>query len=87
MCNTNNCPTGIATQKPELRKKLNINKSSEQLYNFFDSSVDLMKVMARACGHDELSKFNKDDLATWHREMAMLSGVLYSGFTDPYSVV
>tara|TARA_R110002110_G_scaffold298308_7_gene512352 strand:- start:708 stop:830 length:123 start_codon:yes stop_codon:yes gene_type:complete len=33
-------------------------------------------------GHDSLSKFNKEDLATWHREMALLSGVNYSGFMD-----
>lgn len=80
ICNTNNCPAGIATQKKDLRQKLNIEKSSKQLHNFFDASVELMQVMARACGHDELSKFNKNDLATWHREMALLSGVMYSGF-------
>jgi len=80
MCNTNNCPAGIATQKEDLRQKLNIEKSSTQLRNFFDASVELMQVMARACGHDDLNKFNKDDLATWHREMALLSGVTYSGF-------
>jgi len=80
MCNTNNCPAGIATQKEELRKKLNIEKSSAQLNNFFNASVELMQVMARACGHNDLSKFNNNDLATWHREMALLSGVEYSGF-------
>ena len=83
MCNTNNCPTGIATQKAELRKRLDIQKSAEQLQRFFASSVELMQVMARACGHDDLSKFNRNDLATWHREMALLSGVKYSGYTDP----
>ena len=80
MCNTNNCPAGIATQKEELRQKLNIEKSANQLHNFFDASVELMQVMARACGHDDLNKFTKEDLATWHREMALLSGVKYSGF-------
>jgi glutamate synthase domain-containing protein 2/CDGSH-type Zn-finger protein len=82
ICNTNNCPAGIATQKEELRKKLNIEKSSAQLHNFFNASVELMQVMARACGHDDLKKFNKNDLATWHRELALLSGIEYSGF-DP----
>ncbi len=80
MCNSNSCPAGIATQNPALRKKLNIPIASKQLHNFFNASVELMQVMARACGHDDLNKFNKDDLATWHREMAFLSGVLYSGF-------
>lgn len=83
MCNTNNCPAGIATQNPELRQRLNIEKSSIQLGNFFNASIELMQVMARACGHDHLEQFEKDDLATWHREMALLSGVKYSGFADP----
>ena len=82
ICNTNNCPAGIATQKEELRKKLDIEKSALQLNNFFTASVELMQVMARACGHDALNQFNYDDLATWNREMALLSGVRYSGFDD-----
>jgi glutamate synthase domain-containing protein 2/CDGSH-type Zn-finger protein len=83
MCNSNNCPTGIATQKPELRKKLDIEKASVQLGNFFGASVELMQVMARACGHSHLCQFNNGDLATWHREMALLSGVKYSGLLSP----
>lgn len=79
MCNTNNCPTGIATQKEELRSRLNVDQSAKQLRNFFNASTELMQVMARACGHNAFNKFNKDDLATWHREMTHLSGVSYSG--------
>ena len=82
MCNSNNCPAGIATQKADLRQRLNVEKSSKQLHNFFDASVELMQVMARACGHNDLSRFNRNDLATWHREMALLSGVKYSGYAD-----
>ena len=85
MCNTNNCPAGIATQKADLRQRLDIQKSSIQLHNFFDASTELMQVMARACGHDDLNKFNKEDLATWHRDMALLSGVTYSGYLNPTS--
>ncbi|MDQ7042459.1 MAG: FMN-binding glutamate synthase family protein, partial [Sulfurimonas sp.] len=80
MCHTNNCPAGIATQKESLRKNLDIEKSAKQLHNFFTASTQLMQVMARACGHDNFSKFNKNDLATWNRDMAYLSGVKYSGF-------
>lgn len=81
MCNTNNCPAGIATQKADLRQRLNVDKASKQLQNFFEASTELMQVMSRACGHDALSQFNSNDLATWNREMAMLSGVKYSGAT------
>ncbi len=79
MCNTNNCPTGVATQKEDLRKLINIEKCSQQLCNFFEASVELMQVMARACGHSHLNQLNKDDLATWHHDMARLSGVAFSG--------
>ena len=82
MCNTNNCPAGIATQKADLRQRLNVDKSARQLKNFFEASVELMQVMARACGHNDLSRFNKNDLATFNREMALLSGIKYSGFSD-----
>jgi len=83
ICNTNNCPAGIATQKKDLRQKLNVEKSAQQLNNFFSASTELMQVMARACGHNHLNQFSKDDLATWHREMAYLSGVKYGGFMVP----
>lgn len=81
MCNTNNCPSGVATQKEELRKLIDINKSSEQLYNFLQASVELMQVMARACGHSHLNQFNIRDISTWNREMAHLSGIRYSGYS------
>ena len=80
MCNSNNCPAGIATQKPELRARLDVEAASQRLATFFEASTELMSVMARACGHDHLSKFTKNDLATWDDRMARLSGVRYSGF-------
>ncbi len=82
ICNTNNCPAGIATQKPELRRRLNIDESARRMASFFDSSVELMKVMARACGHSHLNEFNNNDLATFDYRLAQLSGIEFSGF-DP----
>jgi glutamate synthase domain-containing protein 2/CDGSH-type Zn-finger protein len=79
MCNSNNCPAGIATQKPELRARLNVQTSAEKLARYFGASVELMQVLARACGHDDLSKLCVDDITTWKREMADLSGVRFAG--------
>jgi glutamate synthase domain-containing protein 2/CDGSH-type Zn-finger protein len=82
MCNTNNCPAGIATQKEELRKKLNVADAAKKLARFFDASTELMKLLARACGHDHLNKLNVNDLTTWKREMSDLSGVKFSGLSS-----
>ena len=80
-CHTNNCPVGIATQKPHLRARLKIDKGAEQLNNFFRAATELMQVMARACGHDYLNQFCIDDLTTWDREMAHLTGIAYGGLS------
>lgn len=78
-CHTNNCPVGIATQKPHLMARLDVAKSAERLARFLDTSVELMKLLARACGHGHLNELCIDDLVTWKVEMTRLSGVPYAG--------
>jgi glutamate synthase domain-containing protein 2 len=79
ICNSNNCPAGIATQKPELRARLQVERSAVRLSNFLRASVDLMKVMARACGHQHLNAFSRDDLATLDWSMAQVAGIPFAG--------
>ncbi|WP_300272216.1 glutamate synthase-related protein [Halomonas sp.] len=83
ICHTNNCPAGIATQRGDLRQRLDVDRSAAQLERFLRASTGLMQVMARACGHDRLAGLNPNDLATWKREMALLSGVRYAGVMEP----
>jgi len=78
-CHTNNCPVGIATQKPTLRSRLVVQQSAGRLKNWFEATVELMKILARACGHDKLSGFSTRDLTTWKRDIAYLTGVPYGG--------
>jgi glutamate synthase domain-containing protein 2 len=78
-CQTNNCPVGIATQQEHLRARLDIEKSAQQLSNFFTATVDLMKVLARGCGHSRLDQFVQSDLTTWKRDIAELTGIHYAG--------
>ena len=78
-CHTNNCPVGIATQKQNLRSRLIIEKSAKQLLNYFSATTDLMKILARACGHNDFRKFNADDLSTFDFDMHRLTGINYAG--------
>ena len=78
-CASNNCPVGIATQKPHLRERLDVAIGATRLANFFLGSVDLMKVMARACGHDHLSKFEFNDLSTYNKNVYELTGISWAG--------
>jgi glutamate synthase domain-containing protein 2 len=78
-CHTNNCPVGIATQKEHLRARLPVDIAAERLARFFSAVVELMTVLARAAGHRRLADFNIDDLTTFKRDMADLTGVAYGG--------
>lgn len=82
-CHTNNCPVGIATQKPHLRSRLPVDIAAERLARFFQASVELMTVMARAAGHEHLRDFAFDDLTTFDADMAKLTGVAYGGVWSP----
>ncbi len=82
-CHTNNCPVGIATQREHLRARLEIDKSAEQLARYLGATVELMKVLARACGHHHLGEFTTHDLTTWNADIAKLTGIQYAGVEAP----
>ncbi|MCF8238801.1 MAG: Rieske 2Fe-2S domain-containing protein [Saprospiraceae bacterium] len=78
-CHSNNCPVGIATQKEGLRKRLIIDSSAEQLNNFFTATNELIKVIARSCGHKSVGDFSFSDLSTMDYSMHRLTGIPYAG--------
>ena len=48
ICNSNNCPIGIATQKTELCEQFEFQVRAERLAHFFGASVELTQILARA---------------------------------------
>ncbi len=87
MCNTNNCPTGVATQKPELRVRLDVAIGASKLSNFLNASTQLLQVLARACGHTHLSQFDRNDITRWKKEMADLTGLDFAGYNQARATV
>ena len=57
--------------------------SAQRLANYLQATTHLMQVLARACGHRELSAFSPRDLTTWKREVAQLAGIAYGGVVSP----
>lgn len=78
-CGTNFCPVGIATQNENLRSRIMINESARRLANFLNATNELMKVIARSCGHDSFQQFNINDLSTFDRDIHSLTGIRYAG--------
>ena len=82
-CHTNACPVGIATQRKDLRARLIVEESAARLRRYLQASTELMKILARACGHSSLRDFDRNDLSTWNRDIAYLTGVRYAGVVPP----
>jgi glutamate synthase domain-containing protein 2 len=61
-CNTNDCPTGVATQKAALQKGLVVTDKSERVYNFHKNTIHAMKELLGASGHRHTSELTIQDL-------------------------
>ena len=78
-CHTGNCPVGIATQKEELRKRLDVDKSAAMLANFLQSAKYQLADFARICGHRNIHELNPGDLATTSDEVARYTSIQHVG--------
>lgn len=78
-CHTNNCPVGIATQQPHLRARLPVDDAAQRLSRYLLAAVEMMQILARACGRTHLNQLNMNDLTTFDREMSHLTGIAYGG--------
>lgn len=67
ICNTGFCPMGIATQDPELRKRIDVEGSAERLANYLRCSFEELKTFARITGRRKISALSQDDLASFNR--------------------
>jgi len=61
-CNTNECPTGVATQKASLVGGLVITDKSERVYNFHKNTVRAVQELLGASGHQYTSELSASDL-------------------------
>ena len=75
LCYLGNCPKGIATQNPELRKNLDIEKASQNVANFIKNSTEEIKMITGACGENDIHKLKKEHLRTFNPEIASITDV------------
>lgn len=70
ICGSDMCPAGIATQDPELRKRVNIDVAAARLANYFNVVKEELKTFARITGHSDIHDLGYDDLCTVNREIS-----------------
>ena len=75
ICQTGKCPVGIATQDPELRKRFNVEKSSQRLTNYFNVINEELKTFTRITGNTNIHDLSVYDLATTNDEIAKYTNI------------
>jgi len=77
VCNTGKCPMGIATQDPELRRRLDIDLAAQRLENFLRVSTDELKDFARLTGNSDVHGLAVSDLCTTSSEISNYTAIAH----------
>lgn len=75
ICGSGKCPMGIATQDPELEKRLDVDSSSDRVANFLSAMNNELMAFARAAGVNDVHDLQLDDLVTIDEEIANYCGI------------
>ncbi len=78
ICGSGNCPAGIATQEPELRKRLHIEQAAKRTANYLDVTLEELKTFARITGHNSVHGLSTDDLVTINREISEYTNIRHA---------
>ena len=78
-CHTGRCTVGIATQDPELRKRLDPDLAAERVYNFLHTLAIECQMFARACGKTNVHSLEPEDLAALTMEASACAQVPIAG--------
>jgi glutamate synthase domain-containing protein 2 len=61
-CNTNECPTGVATSNPSLVRGLHVPSKAERVYRFQHETVHHFVELLGAVGHEHPSQLKRGDV-------------------------
>ncbi|MBU0476644.1 FMN-binding glutamate synthase family protein [Patescibacteria group bacterium] len=75
LCYLGKCPKGITTHDPELRKNLDIETAAQNVAAFVKNCAEEMKMVAGACGEDDIHKLNKGHLRAINSDIARITGL------------
>jgi glutamate synthase domain-containing protein 2/rubredoxin len=75
MCHTGTCPTGIATQRPEFRQRLQIDIAAHRVDNYLKVCTEELKSFARLTGHNNVHELSVDDLCTTNSEVSLHTSI------------
>ena len=73
---------GIATQDPELRSRLHVEKASLRVFNYLNVSNEELKTFARITGNSSIHSLSIDQLATTNEDIHKYTGIQHVGMAS-----
>jgi len=79
LCYLGKCPVGLATQDYRLRKRLDVERAAKNVAGFIKNCTEEIKMIAGACGENNIHNLNKKHLRALTLETAKITKVKFIG--------
>ena len=84
-CHTGLCPVGIATQDPELEKRMDVAAGAERVARFLTAMTMEITALAKACGKSSVHNLETEDLRALSLEASAFTGVKMAGIDRAFN--
>lgn len=78
-CHTGRCPVGVATQDPELEKRMNPAAGAERVARYLTAMTMEITALAKACGKSSVHNLETEDLRALSFQASAFTGVKMAG--------
>ena len=79
ICGSGYCPMGIATQNPQLRKRLDVDAAAARVGNYLMLTTQELKTFARISGVSDIHGLGLANLVTTDESIAKYAGIRHAG--------
>lgn len=83
-CHTGRCPVGVATQDPELEKRMNPKAGAERVARYLTAMTMEITALAKACGKSSVHNLEVEDLRALSFQASAFTGVKMAGIDRVY---
>ena len=83
-CHTGMCPVGVATQDPELEKRMNPKAGAERVARYLTAMTMEITALAKACGKSSVHNLEVEDLRALSFEASAFTGVKMAGIDKAF---
>lgn len=79
ICNTGRCPTGVTSQDPLLRSRIDVDAAGRRLANYFAVTRGELESFTRMTGHRSVHELSREDVSATDLGVARAAGIRFAG--------